>query len=79
MIMATATFTQQKYDIISWITGLENRKLIRELHHLATTQKKTVSLSDIQKHFLQMSDEDIKNGYLISEEELNDHDEKWLY
>jgi hypothetical protein len=29
--MATAQIAQKKYDIISWVTGLEDKKLIREL------------------------------------------------
>jgi hypothetical protein len=77
--MATAQISKQKYDIISWVTRLENRKLIRELHYLATSQEEVVHLSDAQMAMLQMSDEDIKNGRLVSEEELTEQDKKWIY
>jgi len=68
--MPTTQISKQKYDIISWITRLENRKLIRDLHHLATAQEEIVCLSDTQMAMLRMSDDDIKNGRLVSEEEL---------
>ena len=77
--MPTVQISRQKYDIISWIMRLENRKLIRELHHLATTQEEIVHLSGTQKAMLQMSEDDIENGRLISEEELTTRDKKWLY
>ncbi len=77
--MPTAQISKQKYDIISWITRLENRKLIRELHRLATAQDEIVHLTDVQIAVLRMSDEDIKNGHLVSEEELTIRDKKWLY
>jgi len=35
---------QLKYDIISWITGLNNKKLIRELHQWKEEQE-TVKVS----------------------------------
>ena len=76
--MPTAQISKQKYDIISWITRLENRKLIRDLHHLATAQEEIVHFSDSQIAMLRMSDDDIKNGRLVSEEELTIQDEKWL-
>ena len=76
---AIAQISRQKYDIISWVTKLENRKLIRELHHLATAQEEIVHLSGAQMAMLRMSDEDIKNGRLVSEEELIIQDNKWLY
>ena len=77
--MPTTQISRQKYDIISWITRLENKKLIRELHHLATAQEEIIHLSDAQKTMLRMSENDIKNGCLISEEELIIQDKKWLY
>ena len=30
---------QLKYDIISWVTGLDNKKLIRKLHEWVEEQK----------------------------------------
>jgi len=74
-----AQILKQKYDIISWITRLENRELIRDLHKLTTTDEEIVHLSDAQINMLRMSEDDIKQGCLVSEEELAVQDEIWLY
>ncbi|GAB6012431.1 hypothetical protein [Viscerimonas tarda] len=76
--MSTAQIARKKYDIISWITGLEDKKLIRRLHQLAMnqTEENIVHLSPEQTELLKMSDDDIKNGRLVSEEKLNKLDEQ---
>ena len=43
--MSVLQISKQKYDITSWITRLENRKLIRDLHKLATADDEAVHLS----------------------------------
>jgi len=77
--MSALQISKQKYDIISWITKLENRELIRDLHKLATTDEEIVHLSDAQISMLRMSEDDIQQGRLVSEEELAVQDEKWFY
>jgi len=77
--MSALQISKQKFDIISWVTKLENRKLIRDLHKLATTDEEIVHLSDAQINMLRMSEDDINQGRLVSEEELALQDEIWLY
>ena len=78
--MQTAQISRQKYDIISWITKLEDKKLIRKLHREATVQKgEVIHLSPVQLEMIKMSEEDIKTGRIVSEEELNKRDAQWLH
>jgi len=78
--MQTAQISRQKYDIISWITKLEDKKLINKLHKEATSQNdEVIHLSPAQLEMIRMSEEDIKNGRIVSEEELEKRDAKWLY
>jgi len=75
--MAPAQLIQQKNDIIAWLTGLNDINLINNLH--ALSQNETLFLNPAQIEMLNMSDFDIANGRLISEEELTIEDRKWLY
>jgi DNA-binding MarR family transcriptional regulator len=78
--MQTAQIARQKYDIISWVTRLEDRKLINRLHREATKEKgEIIRLSPTQLEMIKMSEDDIKNGRIVSEEELNKRDAQWLH
>ena len=75
--MTTTQLTQQKYDIITWLTRLEDKNLISDLY--ALSQENVLSLQPAQVEMLKMSNLDILNNRLVSEEELMQKDEKWLY
>ena len=75
--MSTAQLAQQKSDIIAWLTRLNDTNLITNLYELS--QDKVLHLQPAQIEMLKMSDSDIANGRLISDEELNKQDEEWLY
>ena len=75
--MTTAQLAQQKYDIITWLTRLEDKNLISDLY--ALSQENVLSLQPKQVKILKMSNMDIVNNRLVSEEELMQQDEKWLY
>ena len=75
--MTTALLTQQKYDIITWLTRLEDKNLISDLH--ALSQENVLHLQSSQIEMLKMSNLDIVNNRLVSEVELMQKDEKWLY
>jgi hypothetical protein len=79
--MTTTQIIKQKYDIISWITGLDDKNLIQELYQWVITREKedVVHLSSEQVDMLLMSEDDIRNGRLISENDLNKADEQWLF
>jgi len=72
--MVTAELAQQKYNIIAWLTGLNDINLISKLY--ALSQDKVFHLQSAQVEMLKMSDLDISNGHLISDEELKKQDEK---
>jgi len=76
-MMTTTQLTQQKYDIITWLTRLEDKNLISDLY--ALSQENVLSLQPSQVEMLKMSNLDILNNRLVSEEELMQKDEKWLY
>jgi len=76
-MMTTTQLTQQKYDIITWLTRLEDKNLISDLY--ALSQENVLSLQPAQVEMLKMSNLDILNNRLVSEEELMQKDEKWLY
>jgi hypothetical protein len=75
--MTTAQLAQQKYDIITWLTRLDDKNLISDLH--ALSQENVLYLQSAQIEMLKMSDLDIENNRIVSEEELMRQDEKWLY
>jgi hypothetical protein len=75
--MTTAQLAQQKYDIITWLTRLDDKNLISDLH--ALSQENVLYLQSAQIEMLKMSDLDIENNRIVSEEELMLQDEKWLY
>jgi len=78
--MTTLRISKQKRDIISWVTKLEDRKLIAMLHQEATMQNnEVIHLSPVQMEMIEMSINNIKNGQIISEEELDKNDEQWLH
>ena len=73
----TTQIAQQKYDIITWLTRLEDINLISDLY--ALSREDVLPLQPAQVEMLKMSDLDIMNNRLASEEELMQKDEKWLY
>jgi hypothetical protein len=78
--MTTTQIIKQKYDIISYVTGLDNKKSIQELYNwiIAKEKDNIVQLSSEQIDMLLMSEDDIHNGRLVSENDLNKSDELWL-
>jgi len=77
MMTTTTQIAQQKYDIITWLTRLEDINLISDLY--ALSREDVLPLQPAQVEMLKMSDLDIMNNRLASEEELMQKDEKWLY
>ena len=78
--MPTLQISKQKRDIISWVARLEDRKLLAKLHREATLPNdEVIHLLPVQREMIEMSKNDIKNGRIVSEEELNKRDAQWLY
>lgn len=77
-----ATIDTIKNRLIDRIIATRNEKLLDAIDKLlSSTQKEEneiIKLSSEQIEMLMMGEEDIKNNDLISEEELDKTDKKWL-
>ncbi len=68
-------------NIIDKLLTITNKDYLSALYQLVKTSsvdKDIVELSEEQILMLQLSDEDIKNGKLISQTQLDKDDLKWL-
>ncbi|MDR2809225.1 MAG: hypothetical protein LBB84_01540 [Tannerellaceae bacterium] len=74
--MQSIQLIKQKSDIISWVTGLEDKETIRQLHRMATAhpQKDPVKLSPAKVELLKTAEQNIKDGRIFTEEELEELD-----
>ncbi len=67
-------------DIIEKILTISNKEYLTALYQLLQNSpgKNKIALSDEQVHVLQLSDSDIEEGRLISQEQMNEEDLRWL-
>lgn len=68
-------------NIIDKLLTIDNKDYLSALYELINSSKVSqdrVSLTDEQTLMLQLSDLDIKNGELISQEQLDKDDLQWL-
>lgn len=76
-----ATLDQIKSGLIEKILGISNRELLETLDRMLSSSKShtgMVKLTEAQKAMLEMSEEDIKNGELISQEAMDQRNLEWL-
>lgn len=66
--------------IISKILTISDQGVLKALDKIlaSSTRNQKVELTDEQLYMLKMSDEDIKRGEVISQEELFQRERKWL-
>ncbi|MBW6496914.1 MAG: hypothetical protein K0B09_00865 [Bacteroidales bacterium] len=66
--------------LIDRIMATRNKKFLEAIDKLfSSVQKEEIlSLTSEQIEMLMMSEEDIKTGNIISEEELNEKDSEWM-
>jgi len=67
--------------IIEKLLTISNKDYLKALYKLvesSTIDKPTVKLTEEQTLMLKLSDKDIKNGRLISQNQLDKDDLKWL-
>ena len=67
--------------LIDKILTIRNKEYLEALDKLissSTSQSEIVKLSAEQKQMLQMSEEDIANGRLISQDEMDKRNLEWL-
>ncbi len=76
-----ATVDTLRNDLIDKLLTISNKEYLLALNKLveqSSVDSETVKLTDEQILMLQLSDKDIKNGKLISQEELDKSDLEWL-
>lgn len=76
-----ATVDKIRNELIDKILAIQNKDFLEALDKLVSStvsQDQPVSLSKEQKLMLEMSEEDIKNGRLVSQEEMVKRNLEWL-
>ncbi|PIQ15489.1 MAG: hypothetical protein COW67_08165 [Flavobacteriales bacterium CG18_big_fil_WC_8_21_14_2_50_32_9] len=76
-----ATVDNIRNGLIEKILSIKNRAFLEALDKLissSTSETNIVELTDEQKIMLEMSEEDIKNGKLISQEAMDKRNLEWL-
>ncbi len=74
-----ATVEKIKIGLIDKIQLIQNKALLEALDLLVSaSQNQGDALSDAQKLMLEMSEVDIKNGALISQEAMDKRNLQWL-
>ena len=73
MIHDMSKVEQKKIQLISMITRLYNIDLLQQIEHLLLSSEKDWwhSISDAEKQAIDIGLEDIKNGHIISNEQMN--------
>jgi hypothetical protein len=69
-----------KNNLIDHIKATKNEKILHAIENLFKLDKseETYNLSSQEIEMLAMSEADIINGNLVSEQELDEQDKKWL-
>ncbi|KYG83186.1 hypothetical protein AWW67_07125 [Roseivirga seohaensis] len=76
-----ATVDKLRNGLIDKILTIQNKEVLEALDKLVSSsvpESQTVQLSQEQKKMLEMSEEDIKNGRLISQAEMDKRNLEWL-
>ena len=74
------TLDSIKNWLIDKILAARNEQLLEAIENIfvSTQKEEVISLSSEQIEMLMMSEQDIKNGNLVSESELDKLDTQWL-
>ena len=75
------TIDKIRNKVIDKILSIKNKEFLEALDKLisfSSSESAVVKLTDEQKEMLQMSEEDIKYGRLISQEEMDKRNLEWL-
>jgi hypothetical protein len=76
-----ATVDKIRNELIEKILSIRNKDFLQALDKLissSASELDIVKLTDAQKAMLEMSENDIKKGNLISQEEMNKRNLEWL-
>lgn len=74
-VMTVATLQKR---VINNIAFVEDKAILEKINQLIDQTAKVYVLSDFELAKLKQADEDIKNGEVFTEEEMDKHVEQWL-
>jgi archaellum component FlaF (FlaF/FlaG flagellin family) len=80
-LKAMATVDNIRNGLIDKILSINNKEFLKALDKLiisSSSDSKLVNLTDEQKVMLEMSENDIKSGNLISQKAMNQRNLEWL-
>jgi predicted DNA binding protein len=75
------TIDNLRNNIIDKLLTISNQEYLEAIYKIvenSSTDQSTVQLTDEQMLMLQLSDDDIENGRLINQTEVDQQDLKWL-
>lgn len=75
------TIEKIRHGLIDKILAIDDQNFLEALDTLVASTKSNPKVSDLtadQKEMLQMSEQDIQNGSMISQEAMNERNLKWL-
>jgi len=70
-----------KYRLLDKLISVQDLNLLEKVNELignVDVNRSVFKITEGQKNMLMKSEEDIVNGELISDEELNEEEDKWL-
>lgn len=76
-----ATVDNIRNGLIDKILSIKNKEFLQALDNLVSSNSSTsdiIELTNEQRVMLEMSEDDIKNGQLISQEAMNKRNLEWL-
>jgi archaellum component FlaF (FlaF/FlaG flagellin family) len=73
-----ATIDNLRSGLIDKILNIKNKDLLVALDTLISANTDTIKLTAAQKAMLKMSEQDIENGRLISQEAMDKRNSEWL-
>ena len=76
-----ATVNKLRNGLIDKILSIKNKEFLEALDKIVSSkvsESNIVALTDEQKIMLEMSEQDIKNGKLISQEAMDKRNLEWL-
>ena len=76
-----ATVDNIRNELIDKILSIKNKEFLVALNQLissSSSESSTIELTKEQKRLLEMSEKDIKNGELISQEAMDKRNLEWL-
>lgn len=76
-----STVEQIRNGLIEKISSIEDEEILKALDQLissTSSELEIIELTDAQKKMLEMSEDDIRHGRLISQEAMDERNAEWL-